>query len=43
MILEDFVNACDPLSVELEGDFQRAGKYQDDRARELQKAVERIT
>lgn len=25
MILEDFVNACDPLSVELEGDFNVRG------------------
>src|SRR3954469_4140344 len=25
MILEDFVNACDPLSVELEGDFNIRG------------------
>ncbi len=25
MILEDFVNACDPLSVEIEGDFNVRG------------------
>jgi 7-cyano-7-deazaguanine reductase len=25
MIMEDFVNACDPLSVELEGDFNVRG------------------
>ena len=25
LILEDFVNACDPLSVELEGDFNVRG------------------
>jgi 7-cyano-7-deazaguanine reductase len=25
MILEDFVKACDPLSVEIEGDFNVRG------------------
>ena len=37
IILEDFVAACDPLSVDIEGDFPRARKYQDRREGQLSK------
>jgi 7-cyano-7-deazaguanine reductase len=39
MILEDFVKACDPLSVEIEGDFNVRGNIKTTVSASYQKAV----
>ena len=39
MILEDFVNACDPLSVEIEGDFNVRGNIKTTIKAEYKKPV----
>src|SRR4026208_1968308 len=39
MILEDFVNACDPLSVEIEGDFNVRGNIKTSVKAEYKKPV----
>jgi 7-cyano-7-deazaguanine reductase len=39
LILEDFVNACDPLSVELEGDFNVRGNIKTTVKASYRKAV----
>jgi 7-cyano-7-deazaguanine reductase len=41
LILEDFVNACDPLSVEIEGDFNVRGNIKTTVKASYRKAVSR--